>query len=226
MRLPFMKSLFLRPSPHLVFKWRSDHLGSAVVKTAQRAEMTPCHFFQNTQPTPTSATGFATPVASRLNSSPPSSAPPAGASSHRPERQGRARRAADRVGRMDRRSAGADRSGIAAMAGPPSRLRRWRMALRAVAPARTAGLAGSANRNPSRRPGAGDPERVRRGAARQRAVEPDQRSRGAAGREPALRAGLQRQFRGKVRNPGCSGAKEAVIPGRCEASSYGAQLRT
>ena len=41
---------------------------------------------------------------------------------------------------------------------------------------------------------AGDPERVRRGPAHQRAVEPDQRSRRAARRQPALRAGLCDNF--------------------------------
>ena len=69
------------------------------------------------------------------------------------------------------------------------------MVLRAVARTRTAGLARSIDRGPSCRPGAGDPERFRRGPARQRAREPDQRTRRRARRQPALRSGLQRQFR-------------------------------
>src|SRR3954470_5956745 len=69
------------------------------------------------------------------------------------------------------------------------------MALRAVAPARAARLAGSIDRDPSRRPGAGDPERVRRGPARQCTVEQDQRAERAVARRRSLRADLQRQFR-------------------------------
>ena len=69
------------------------------------------------------------------------------------------------------------------------------MALRAVARARTSGMARSIDRSPSRGSAAGDPERVRRGPAHQRAVEPDQRPHRAARRERALRAGVLRQFR-------------------------------
>src|SRR5437899_9396548 len=69
------------------------------------------------------------------------------------------------------------------------------MVLRAIAPARVAGMARSIDRRPPRRSGAGDPERVRRGPPCQRAVEPAQRTDGIAGSEHALRAGLQRQFR-------------------------------
>src|SRR6185369_2283925 len=69
------------------------------------------------------------------------------------------------------------------------------MVLRTVAPARAARLAGSIDRDPSRRPSAGDPERVRRGPARQRTDEPDQRAERAVARRHPLRADLQRQFR-------------------------------
>ena len=80
------------------------------------------------------------------------------------------------------------------------------MALRAVAPARTAGMARSVDRGPPCRSAAGDPERLRRGAAPQRAVEPDQRSRRAARRQTLLRAALLRQFRVKPRARPCLGA--------------------
>ena len=57
----FMKPLYLHPSPHLVFKWQSDHFGYAA-KALRRAkpEITPCHFFLNIQQPPSSATGFVT----------------------------------------------------------------------------------------------------------------------------------------------------------------------
>src|SRR6266446_7931443 len=73
------------------------------------------------------------------------------------------------------------------------------MVLRPVARTRTAGLARSIDRGPPCRPGAGDPERLHRSSARQRAPDPDQRSRRDAGRKPALRAGLQRQLRVRPR---------------------------
>ncbi len=56
------------------------------------------------------------------------------------------------------------------------------MVLRAVARARTSRMARSIDRSPACGFAAGDSERVRRGPAHQRAVEPDQRSRRAARR--------------------------------------------
>ncbi|KJC49692.1 hypothetical protein UP09_06200 [Bradyrhizobium sp. LTSP885] len=54
----FMESLYLRPSPHLVFKWRSSHFERAA-NVLGRAwhEMTSCHCFLKTPPS--SATGCA-----------------------------------------------------------------------------------------------------------------------------------------------------------------------
>src|SRR3981081_4068751 len=66
------------------------------------------------------------------------------------------------------------------------------MALRIVTPARASRMARSIGRNPSFGSGAGDPERLRRGATRYRAVEQDQRSHRAA---RTLRAAPDRQFR-------------------------------
>src|SRR5436309_2274637 len=69
------------------------------------------------------------------------------------------------------------------------------MVLRVVARPRITRLARSADRDPPRRSGAGDPARVRRGAACQHAVEPDQRAERTTARRYPLRADLQRQFR-------------------------------
>src|SRR5882757_9909871 len=69
------------------------------------------------------------------------------------------------------------------------------MVLRAVARARASRLARPVDRSSPRGFVAGHSERVRRGPAHQCAGEPAERSRRIARRQPALRAGLLRQFR-------------------------------
>ena len=72
------------------------------------------------------------------------------------------RTVAIQIGRLDRRRAGLARTGIAAVAASPRHLRRGRMALRPVAPARTSRLARPIGRSLPRGSFACDPERVRR----------------------------------------------------------------
>ena len=122
-QLPFMKSLFLRPSPPLVFKWRSGQFcqrGCCISRT--KSEMTPCRLSWSKRSHHPRRPAPRCLCASPPNSCPTSSTRPAALSVRGQQRQSRPCRAADPVAGMDRRGAGADRSGIAAMAAPPPRL--------------------------------------------------------------------------------------------------------
>ena len=98
-------------------------------------------------------------------------------------------RTIDSVGSLDGCSVCADRSGTAAMAGPPHRLRWGRMALRAVPRARASRMARSIDRNPSREFAARHLDRLRRRTTHHNTVEQSQRSDPAVRRKRALRAG-------------------------------------
>jgi hypothetical protein len=93
--------------------------------------------------------------------------------------------------------------GTAAMEGPPHRLRRRRMVLRAVARTRASRLTRSTDRNLSRGFAACDFERAGRGATLW-AVEQNKRPHRTARREPTFRAVLVRQFRVRWRTNHCS----------------------